>query len=131
MVTTETLTVATVAANAGGVRVDGEIRREGSCFVIYLGGRAVGQAGSLGAAAHQLVAALRRDLPSGNPHGNWGVAVHCLTNGRVGLLLRERAERIRRQWRRGQPMPLSRFVFRHSNATVSFRLDVGGTRHGR
>lgn len=86
MVTTETLTVATVAANAGGIRVDGEIRREGSRFVLYVGGRAVGQAGSLGAAAHQLVAAIRHDLPSGNPHGNWGVAVHCLTNGSVGLL---------------------------------------------
>jgi hypothetical protein len=86
MLTTDTLTVATVAANSGGVRVEGDVRREGNRFVIYVGGRARGQAGGLGSAAHQLVAAIRRDLPSGSPHGNWGVAVHCLTNGGVGLL---------------------------------------------
>ncbi len=86
MVTTDTLTAATVAANSSGVRVDGEIRREGNRFVIYIGGHAIGQASSLGGAAHQLVSAIRRNLPPGNPHGNWGVAVHCLTDASVGLL---------------------------------------------
>jgi hypothetical protein len=86
MITTETLTAATVTANSSGVRVDGEIRREGSRFVIYVRGLAVGQATSVGGAAHQLVNAIRRALPPGNPHGNWGVAVHCLTDASVGLL---------------------------------------------
>ena len=90
MIATETLVVGRIEANAGGVSLEGEIRREGRGYVYAIAGQARGQAPRLGAAAQRLGAALRGDLPR-HPQGDWGVAVHCLTRGDVGLLYGNRA----------------------------------------
>jgi len=81
---TQTITVATMSANAAGVLVAGEIRREGRGFVVYVRGGARSRASNLGGAAHQLASALTRELPAGR-HSDWGVAVDCLVTVGVGL----------------------------------------------
>ena len=83
MVTVETITVATMSANAGGVRHDGEIQRDGSRYVVYVDGRPIGQSGSLGSAAHRLAEAFRLDLRPREV--DWGVLVRCVERGDVSL----------------------------------------------
>ena len=85
MATTETAVRATMAANAGGVRVEGDVRRDGDRFAVYVRGRQVAQAGSLGGAARRLAEALARDLPR-QTRGSWGVEVHCSAVPGIGLL---------------------------------------------
>lgn len=84
MATTETIVVARIEANAGGVRLAGEIRREGRGFLYAIAGQPRGQAPTLAAAARRLAAALGAALPR-HERGDWGVAATCVMRGDVGL----------------------------------------------
>jgi hypothetical protein len=83
MATTQTTTVATISANAGGRRNGGEIRRDGSRYLVVVNGRTEARVGSLGSAAHRLAEGLRRDLRPRDP--NWGVLVRCSLRDDVSL----------------------------------------------
>lgn len=75
---TETLTVATLEANADGVSVSAAVRKEGRRYVIVIDGHAVDSTTELRAAYQVMASAVRRQLPRGNPT-NWGVAIRCNT----------------------------------------------------
>ena len=79
----EGTTVATEEANANGVAASGQVRRDGSRYLVVVDGQIVGAAGSLAGAAHRLAEQLRSRLP--RPPRSWGLEVHCLTTP-VGLV---------------------------------------------
>jgi hypothetical protein len=66
-------------ANADGVSVAGEIRREGSHYVIAVTGALAASATSFQSAVHRLATELRRRLPRGAPRSR-GVAINCRTS---------------------------------------------------
>jgi hypothetical protein len=84
-----TLVVATLEANADGVLVATEVRKEGGRYVVVLEGRPVDSATNLRSAFEALAHAVRRRLPHGNP-ATWGVAWRCNTGG-FGLVYGNRS----------------------------------------
>jgi hypothetical protein len=77
---TPTLTVATLEANADGVSVSAELRKEGGRYIAVIDGRPVDSATNLRSTYEALGVAVRRQLPRGNP-ATWGVHWHCNTGG--------------------------------------------------
>lgn len=75
---TETLTIAALEANADGVSVSAELRKEGRRFVIVVDGHPVNSTTELRAAYQVMASTVRRQLPRGNPN-SWGVAIRCNT----------------------------------------------------
>ncbi len=86
---TETLTVATLAANADGVAVSAEVRREGDRYIVIADGQRVDSATNLRSAYEALAVAVRRRLPRGRP-ANWSVEWRCNTGG-FGLVYGNRS----------------------------------------
>lgn len=84
MASTETITVASISANADNASRDGTITREGSRYIVTLSGQRVGQDGSLEGAAHRLANLLRRELGRGSS-GAWGVLARCALRADVAL----------------------------------------------
>lgn len=86
---TETLTVATLAANADGVAVSAEVRKEGDRYIVVVDGQRVDSAANLRSAHEALAIAVRRRLPRGRP-ASWGVEWRCNTGG-FGLVYGNRS----------------------------------------
>lgn len=85
----ETLTVATLAANADGVAVSAEVRREGDRYIVIADGQRVDSATNLRSAYEALAVAVRRRLSRGRP-ASWGVEWRCNTGG-FGLVYGNRS----------------------------------------
>ena len=77
---TETLTVATLEAEADGVAVSAELRKEGERYLIVVDGQRVDATTELRAAYQLMASAVRKRLPRGNPT-RWSVSFHCNTGG--------------------------------------------------
>lgn len=77
---TETLTIATLEANADGVGVSAEVRKEGRRYMIVVDGQRVDSTTELRAAYQVIASAVRQRLPRGSPR-SWGVVIRCNTTG--------------------------------------------------
>jgi hypothetical protein len=77
---TETLTVATLEAEADGVAVTAEVRREGRRYLVMADGHRVDSTTELRAAYERMASAVRTRLPRGNPT-RWSASFHCNTGG--------------------------------------------------
>src|SRR6266511_67844 len=77
--TTPAMTMATMDANAQGISVSGEIRRDGTRYLAVVDGHAVGPGGTLRSALEAMANGIRRRLPSGRPD-SWGVRIRCNTS---------------------------------------------------
>lgn len=86
---TPPLTVATLEANADGVSVSAEVRKERGRYVAVVDGQPVDSATNLRSAYEALASAVRRRLPRGRP-GTWGVEWRCNTGG-LGLVYGNRS----------------------------------------
>lgn len=84
---TQTLTVVTLEANADGISVSAEVRREDDRYIIVVDGRPIDSSKNLRPAYDALAVYVRRRLPRGQP-GNLGRLV-ALQHRRLRPRLRE------------------------------------------